>query len=138
MNKNQKIKCNVASCKFNNETAKIEAEKKARIAELEEETRSWENKYNNREPRPEDIEKIKKLESLIAERTAAIDKVQSELKRYQAELLNRETTYNKVFNNKPQVAVLSALERKAKRDAIFAAANSKLPPMKDSHDSARK
>jgi serologically defined colon cancer antigen 8 len=122
------------------EIKEIEKTKRQAIAELEAETKEWEERYNNREARPEDLERIRKLEELIRERTEAIEKVQQELKHYQSELLNRETAYNKVFNNKPQVSVLTALERKAKRDALIAAVGSatKLPPLPDCSESARK
>jgi serologically defined colon cancer antigen 8 len=118
------------------ETREIERVKRQAIADLEAETREWEEKYNSREARPEDIERIRKLEEMIRERTEAIEKVQHELKHYQTELMNRETTYNKVFNNKPQVSVLTALEKKAKRDALIAAVGSapKLPPLPESGD----
>ena len=126
--------------KINKEMQEIEHNKRKVIAELEAETKEWEEKYNNRGARPEDLEKIKKLEDLIRERTEAIEKVQKELKHYQSELLNRETTYNKVFNNKPQVSVLNALERKVKRDQMIAQVGSstKLPPLPDSSDSSRR
>ena len=77
---------------------------------------------------------------LIKIERQAIEKVQKELKHYQSELLNRETTYNKVFNNKPQVGVLNALERKVKRDQMIAQVGSstKLPPLPDSSDSSRR
>ena len=118
----------------------IERSKRKEIADLEAEAKEWEEKYNSRGARPEDLEKIKKLEELIKERTEAIEKVQKELKHYQSELLNKETTYNKVFNNKPQVGVLNALERKVKRDQMIAQVGSstKLPPLPDSSDSSRK
>ena len=122
------------------ETQEIEKSKRKAIADLEAETKEWEEKYNNRDARPEDLERIKKLEDLIKERSDAIEKIQQELKHYQSELLNRETTYNKVFNNKPQVGVLNALERKVKRDQMIAQVGSstKLPPLPDSSDSSRK
>jgi serologically defined colon cancer antigen 8 len=111
----------------------IEQQKRQTIADLEAETRMWEEKYNNREARPEDLDRIKKLETLIRERSEAIEKVQQELKHYQSELMNRETAYNKVFNNRPQVAVLSALERRAKRDQMIASVTGSvsmpLPPL---------
>jgi serologically defined colon cancer antigen 8 len=67
------------------------------------ENKEWEEKYNRRKGRPEDLGRIRKLEEMIRERTEAIEKVQHELKHDQSELMNRETAYNKVFNNKPQV-----------------------------------
>lgn len=125
---------------INREIQEIEQSKRKTIAELEAETKEWELKYNSREARPEDLERIKKLEDLIRERTEAIEKVQSELKHYQTELLNRETAYNKVFNNKPQVSVLNQLERKAKRDQLMASLSSTthLPPLPDPPDYQRK
>jgi serologically defined colon cancer antigen 8 len=117
----------------NREVHEIEAQKRQAIADLEAETKMWEEKYENRDTRPEDLERIQKLEELIQERSEAIEKVQQELKHYQTELMNREKTYNKVFNNRPQVTVLSGLERRAKRDAMIASvsmsASTPLPPL---------
>ena len=129
-----KSKVEEEKSKIQNEIIEIEAKKKQTIAELEAEAKQWEEKFNNREPRPEDIERIRKLEQLIKERSEAIEKVKSELKHYQSELLNRETTYNKVFNNKPQIGVLSALERKVKRDAMMSSLSmtTTLPPLPNS------
>ena len=123
---------------INKEIFEIERTKKQQIANLETEIREWEIKYQHREARPEDLERIRKLEALIKERTEAIEKVQQELKHYQTELLNRETTYNKVFNNRPQMGVLSALERKAKRDAMIASISTSptLPPLPNSRNTS--
>jgi serologically defined colon cancer antigen 8 len=79
---------------------------------------------------------------MIRERTDAFERVASELKRYQAELVNRETSWNKVFNNKPKVRMLNALERKLKMDQILASVASAprlstLPPIEKKGDRDR-
>lgn len=62
--------------------------------------------------------RIKQLERQVSERTEALVKVYAELKQYRAELVNRETTYNKMFSKEPDVAVLNVLERRMQRDSI--------------------
>jgi DNA repair exonuclease SbcCD ATPase subunit len=80
------------------ETRDSERTKRQAIAELEAENKEWDEKNHRREARPEDLERIRKLEEKIRERTAAIEKVQHELKHDQSELMNRKTAYNKGFN----------------------------------------
>jgi hypothetical protein len=78
----------------------------ARIAELE-------LKYKNRESRPEDVARIKKLAELCQEKDAQIKKTQEELKFFKLELLNREENFNKMFNRQPTVGVMQVVKPKA-------------------------
>ena len=66
----------------------------------------------------DDKKRIKELERQVTERTHALAKVYAELKQYRAELVNRETSYNKMFSTEPDVAVLNVIERRVKRDSI--------------------
>ncbi|XP_015686493.1 protein FAM184A-like [Protobothrops mucrosquamatus] len=68
-----------------------------------------EDKYQNREPRPEDLQLIAELKDLIAERDQLIKKLIDDKKFYQLELVNRETNFNKVFNASPNVGVINPL-----------------------------
>ncbi|XP_060094661.1 protein FAM184A isoform X3 [Heteronotia binoei] len=68
-----------------------------------------EEKYQNRESRPEDLQLIAELKDLIAERDQLIKKLIDDKKFYQLELVNRETNFNKVFNASPNVGVINPL-----------------------------
>ncbi|XP_043366814.1 protein FAM184A isoform X3 [Dermochelys coriacea] len=68
-----------------------------------------EEKYQNRESRPEDLHLISELKDLIAERDQLIKKLIDDKKFYQLELVNRETNFNKVFNASPNVGVINPL-----------------------------
>ncbi|XP_042651934.1 protein FAM184A isoform X2 [Tyto alba] len=68
-----------------------------------------EEKYKNRESRPEDLQLISELKDLIAERDQLIKKLIEDKKFYQLELVNRETNYNKMFNASPNVGVINPL-----------------------------
>lgn len=95
-----------------------EAAKTAAIAEIDRDADVWHDKFNGRGIRPEDAEIVQRLNDSIRDRVDALEAVTRELSRYQSEVLNRETTFNKVFSNRPRVQVLSALERRVKRDRI--------------------
>uniref|UniRef100_A0A8B9B7N6 Family with sequence similarity 184 member A n=1 Tax=Anser brachyrhynchus TaxID=132585 RepID=A0A8B9B7N6_9AVES len=86
------------------EVLRIRSESNQQIS-LEE----MEEKYKNRESRPEDLQLISELKDLIAERDQLIKKLIEDKKFYQLELVNRETNYNKVFNASPNVGVINPL-----------------------------
>ncbi|XP_054029980.1 protein FAM184A [Dryobates pubescens] len=75
-----------------------------------------EEKYQNRESRPEDLQLISELKDLIAERDQLIKKLIEDKKFYQLELVNRETNYNKVFNASPNVGVINPLVKQKKKN----------------------
>ena len=85
-------------------------ERDAIIEKLKEEIKSSEE--------TDDKKRIKDLERQVTERTQALAKVYAELKQYRAELVNRETSYNKMFSTEPDVAVLNVIERRVKRDSL--------------------
>ncbi|NXQ25293.1 F184A protein, partial [Alaudala cheleensis] len=74
-----------------------------------------EEKYKNRESRPEDLQLISELKDLIAERDQLIKKLIEDKKFYQLELVNRETNYNKMFNASPNVGVINPLVKQKKK-----------------------
>ncbi|OHS99586.1 surface antigen repeat-containing protein [Tritrichomonas foetus] len=88
------------------------------IAELDVTIEEWEEKYKTRDARPEDLEKIQLLEDTVKERSDTLTKLFNELKHYQNELVNRETSYNKMFNVNPSIGELNVLERKIKLENL--------------------
>ncbi|XP_071662704.1 protein FAM184A isoform X5 [Patagioenas fasciata] len=93
------------------EVLRIRSESNQQIS-LEE----MEEKYKNRESRPEDLQLISELKDLIAERDQLIKKLIEDKKFYQLELVNRETNYNKMFNANPNVGVINPLVKQKKKN----------------------
>ncbi|XP_006123127.2 protein FAM184A isoform X3 [Pelodiscus sinensis] len=93
------------------EVLRIRSESNQQIS-LEE----MEEKYQNRESRPEDLQLIAELKDLIAERDQLIKKLIDDKKFYQLELVNRETNFNKVFNASPNVGVINPLVKQKKKN----------------------
>ncbi|XP_073432024.1 protein FAM184A isoform X1 [Dendrobates tinctorius] len=75
-----------------------------------------EEKYQNRESRPEDMQIISELKDMVAERDQLIKKLIEDKKFYQLELVNRETNFNKVFNASPNVGVINPLVKQKKKN----------------------
>ncbi|XP_034380412.1 protein FAM184A isoform X3 [Arvicanthis niloticus] len=75
-----------------------------------------EEKYLMRESRPEDIQMIAELKSLLTERDQVIKKLIEDNKFYQLELVNRETNFNKIFNTSPTVGVINPLAKQKKKN----------------------
>ncbi|XP_060076587.1 protein FAM184A-like [Ylistrum balloti] len=88
---------------------------KDKISELQIMLKEAEEKYNNRESRPEDLEAISQLRDAIREREMRMKTLIEEKQYYQMELVNRETNFNKVFNTDPKVGVLNPLQKKSKK-----------------------
>jgi serologically defined colon cancer antigen 8 len=107
------------------------AERDRMIEQLKCEIRQWEEKYQTRDARPEDVEQIRSLETSLQERTDALAKLFLELKHYQNELLNRESSYSKVFTRRPSIGVLNVIETRVKRDSLLAEIQppTNLPPL---------
>lgn len=70
-----------------------------------------EEKFRNRESRPEDLQAIAELREMIAERESLVKKLvdDKDKKFYQLELVNRDTSFSKVFNTSPNVGVINPL-----------------------------
>ncbi|XP_019899959.2 protein FAM184A isoform X1 [Esox lucius] len=75
-----------------------------------------EDKFRNRESRQEDLQVISELKSMVTEREALVKKLvvggqlkSDDKKFYQLELVNRESSFNKVFNTSPNVGVINPL-----------------------------
>ncbi|XP_046877089.1 protein FAM184A isoform X4 [Hypomesus transpacificus] len=76
-----------------------------------------EDKFRNRESRPEDLQVIAELKEMVAERESLVKKlvIQDDKKFYQLELVNRETNFNKVFNTSPNVGVINPLIKQKRK-----------------------
>ncbi|XP_066514644.1 protein FAM184A-like, partial [Hoplias malabaricus] len=68
-----------------------------------------EDKFRNRESRPEDLQTIAELREMVTERENLVKKLVDDKKFYQLELVNRETSFSKVFNTSPNVGVINPL-----------------------------
>ncbi|XP_072264926.1 protein FAM184A isoform X3 [Pyxicephalus adspersus] len=91
------------------EFAKTQAVLMEKNSALQVSLTEMEEKYQNREPRPEDLQVISELKDMVAERDQLIKKLIEDKKFYQLELVNRETNFNKVFNASPNVGVINPL-----------------------------
>lgn len=88
---------------------------KDKISELQIELDEAEERYANRESRPEDLELIEQLRQDVIEKEQRVKALIEEKKFYQMELVNRETNFNKVFSASPNVGVLNPLDSKKRR-----------------------
>lgn len=109
-----------------------------RIAELEVTIEDWEEKFRTRDARPEDVQKIMSLEESIKEKSDTLTKLFIELKHYQNELINREISYNKLFNVNPNIGELNVIEKKIKVENLITESKTKtlrfLPKLSDDRD----
>lgn len=73
----------------------------------------WQNKFENRESRLEDIERIQILERVLIEKESILRKAIQDIKYFKLELINREDSYNKTFGRtNPNVGVINPLAAK--------------------------
>ncbi|XP_036173836.1 protein FAM184A isoform X5 [Myotis myotis] len=86
-----------------------ESNQQMRLEEMEE-------KYLKRESKPEDVQMITELKTMLTERDHVIKKLIEDNKFYQLELVNRETNFNKVFNSSPTVGVINPLTKQKKKN----------------------
>ncbi|XP_026146183.1 protein FAM184A-like isoform X1 [Carassius auratus] len=75
-----------------------------------------EDKFRNRESRPEDLQTIAELKDMVAERESLVKKLVDDKKFYQLELVNRETNFNKIFNANPNVGVINPLVKQKRKN----------------------
>ncbi|GAA6101926.1 protein FAM184A isoform X2 [Tachysurus ichikawai] len=78
-----------------------------------------EDKFRNRESRQEDLQRIADLREMVAERESLVKKLVDDKKFYQLELVNRDTSFNKVFNTSPNVGVINPLIKHKSRKAAI-------------------
>ncbi|XP_075124148.1 protein FAM184A isoform X2 [Leptodactylus fuscus] len=98
------------------EFAKTQAMLMEKNSALQVSLTDMEEKYQNRESRPEDLQVISELKDMVAERDQLIKKLIEDKKFYQLELVNRETNFNKVFNASPNVGVINPLVKQKKKN----------------------
>merc|ERR1711916_294528 len=99
---------------FNGQKENMMAEKEFLIKQLSE----LNEKYLNRESRPEDIERIRVLEQEMIDKDHLVKKTKDEMMYFKREMLNREENYNVKFGAQPNVGVMNVLktkDQKAKR-----------------------
>lgn len=95
----------------------MEEEAEEKLTELEMRNAQLESKYNRRESRPEDLEKIKHLNDTIIEMQAVVDQTKEEMKYFKLELMNREENFNKAFGGGPNVGVMNPMGASTKTKA---------------------
>ena len=71
------------------------------------------DKYLNRESRPEDIARIQQLEQEMVDKDHLVKKTKDEMMYFKREMLNREENYNVKFGGvQPNVGVMNVLPTK--------------------------
>jgi len=73
--------------------------------------------YDLRPSREEDLARIAALEAEVAELARAIEKLVEDMKFYKLELVNREHNYNKVFGAAPTVGVMNPVAAKRRSES---------------------
>lgn len=71
-----------------------------------------EDRYKNRESRPEDVARISQLEKEMVDKDELVAKTKEEMLYFKREMLNREENYNQKFNRTPNVGVMQVLKGK--------------------------
>uniref|UniRef100_A0A4W5NFN0 Family with sequence similarity 184 member A n=1 Tax=Hucho hucho TaxID=62062 RepID=A0A4W5NFN0_9TELE len=99
-------------CDFN----KAQELLKDKISALQVLLEGTEDKFRNRESRPEDLQVIAELKDMVTERESLVKKLVDDKKFYQLELVNRETNFNKVFNTSPNVGVINPLIKQQRKN----------------------
>ena len=82
------------------------------VAEVERAYSELQDKYQNRESRPEDLRTIQSLEEALDDSKLETEKARKDMVYYQRELVNREENFNRRFNNNPVVGLINPLEYK--------------------------
>lgn len=100
--------------KFSNDILKIENDYKIKMNQCNQQFEKQQLKYSrlkkrfdNREPRQQDLAKIDQLEQIIKKQQISVNQANKDMKRFKMELLNREENYNKVFGRSPTVGVMN-------------------------------
>ena len=90
-----------------------------------------EEKYQNRESRPDDVARIQQLEYEMIEKDELVKTTRDEMMYLKRELMNREESYNTKFNSKPIVGVMSVIKDPAsasQKGQSTKGGSSKAPP----------
>lgn len=95
-----------------NEHAEVRGKYEDKMREATKAYRALEEKYKNRESRPEDVARISQLEKEMIEKDELVAKTREEMLYFKREMLNREENYNQKFNRSPNVGVMQVLKTK--------------------------
>lgn len=79
---------------------------------LENDFMALQERWETRESRPEDLEKIRHLEEEMVDKDKLVKKTMEEMIYFKRELLNREENFNKRFNQNVNVGVMQVLKPK--------------------------
>lgn len=83
-----------------------------RMKELKREYQLLEDRWRNRESRPEDLQRIEQLTVESADKDEAVARAQAELATIKREMLNREENYNQKFGRSVNVGVMQVVKPK--------------------------
>lgn len=79
---------------------------------LENDFLALQERWETRESRPEDLDRIRQLEEQMIEKDKLVKKTMEEMVFFKRELLNREENFNKRFNNNVNVGVMQVIKPK--------------------------
>lgn len=103
-----------------------------KLATLEGDYSALEERFLTRESRPEDIERIRQLETVLATKDEEIAAIKEEMRYFKLELVNREENFNKTFNRSPNVGVMQVVKQPGqnpvapqRRNSVAGMANAK-------------
>ena len=99
---------NILKDEFNEHRRNFENEKQYLMRELS----AINDKWNNRESRPEDLERIRELEIEMVDKDHLVKKTKDEMMYFKREMLNREENYNQKFGAAPNVGVMQVIKNK--------------------------
>jgi predicted nuclease with TOPRIM domain len=94
------------------EHAEIRGRYDEKLREASKLYKALDEKYRNRESRPEDVQRISELEREMVEKDELVAKTREEMLYFKREMLNREENYNQKFNRQPNVGVMQVLKTK--------------------------
>ena len=94
-------------------------------------------KYRNRDSRPEDLEKIKHIGFMLNEKERQMAKLEEDMRYYQLELVNREQNYNAMFSANPQVGLLNPLQPSSSSSSLSKKASKNQQPAANRQQQAR-
>ncbi|KAJ3362324.1 hypothetical protein GGF32_006159 [Allomyces javanicus] len=77
------------------------------IQRRDQELQAAEHRYQHREPRTEDLERIRELETTIIARERQVAQLSAEVAQYRLEIKSREDSLNRMFNTRPNVGVVN-------------------------------
>ncbi|KNE68695.1 hypothetical protein AMAG_13339 [Allomyces macrogynus ATCC 38327] len=77
------------------------------IQRRDQDLQSAEHRYQHREPRTEDLERIRELETTIIARERQVAQLSAEVAQYRLEIKSREDSLNRMFNTRPNVGVVN-------------------------------